>query len=290
LGAQPIESSKEEKMPLPADTTVTFPDGGKQVMQPQFTDVITSIRQLEAFYAALQVAAANSADYPTFKAALTSLTHPTRWDLGLPDRSRRVVSLLAMLGMVTAQIKRRKPRLRLAGQYYGLWHILDRAPNKPGTPGSRWLCKCRCGTIREVQGGSLRSGSSLSCGCLRRRRIKAAITKHGMSPRKHPGPIYNSWKNMKARCFRPSHPEWKNYGARGIYCCASWSCSFPIFYHDVAEGWREGLQLGRINNWDGYHKRNMRWMSPLENQQPEHRRRNGTASTMWPRPTRFSRR
>ena len=28
-----------------------------------------------------------------------------------------------------------------------------------------WICKCQCGTIRSVDGNTLRNGKSTSCGC-----------------------------------------------------------------------------------------------------------------------------
>ena len=58
--------------------------------------------------------------------------------------------------------------------------------NEHGVPNSRWtvlhegqfkghqrywVCQCECGTIKEVQGGHLRDGSSVSCGCINKERI-----------------------------------------------------------------------------------------------------------------------
>jgi hypothetical protein len=34
-----------------------------------------------------------------------------------------------------------------------------------------WFCQCECGTIKEVQGGHLRDGSSISCGCINKERF-----------------------------------------------------------------------------------------------------------------------
>jgi hypothetical protein len=54
----------------------------------------------------------------------------------------------------------------LAGQRFGRWTVLSRAPN--GDDGKvRWNCICDCdlGTRREVRGVVLTSGQSKSCGC-----------------------------------------------------------------------------------------------------------------------------
>lgn len=51
------------------------------------------------------------------------------------------------------------------GQRYGRLVVLERAPN-----GSHnrvfWKCKCDCGNIVDVAGGSLQKGCTKSCGCL----------------------------------------------------------------------------------------------------------------------------
>lgn len=58
------------------------------------------------------------------------------------------------------------------GKRYGRWVVLARGtdviyngdrPRKTTV----WRCRCECGTERDVKGGSLRSGISVSCGCYR---------------------------------------------------------------------------------------------------------------------------
>lgn len=54
------------------------------------------------------------------------------------------------------------------GAVYGRWTIIGNGGHGKGknNKGHRWLCRCECGTIREVKGSSLRTGHSQSCGCL----------------------------------------------------------------------------------------------------------------------------
>ena len=55
----------------------------------------------------------------------------------------------------------------LSGQIFGRWTVLNDSITTP--KGERkWLCRCACGTERYVLERSLRSGGSLSCGCLRK--------------------------------------------------------------------------------------------------------------------------
>lgn len=66
----------------------------------------------------------------------------------------------------------RKPRaIEIAcaakpGERYGMWTVVEDRPRRAGM--RRWLCRCDCGTEKEVQPHNLRRGKSISCGCSRR--------------------------------------------------------------------------------------------------------------------------
>lgn len=47
------------------------------------------------------------------------------------------------------------------GNRYGKWTVLRRAETRRGN--TYWLCRCECGTEREVFGASLRFGKTTSC-------------------------------------------------------------------------------------------------------------------------------
>ena len=51
----------------------------------------------------------------------------------------------------------------LTGEVYGKLTVVDRAENKGRAP--MWNCECSCGNTKIVNGGSLRRGSTKSCGC-----------------------------------------------------------------------------------------------------------------------------
>ena len=58
----------------------------------------------------------------------------------------------------------------LTGQKFGKWQVIKRSENKKNNQ-IYWVCKCECGTFKEVNGTSLRSGTSTNCGCVRRQKM-----------------------------------------------------------------------------------------------------------------------
>lgn len=51
----------------------------------------------------------------------------------------------------------------LIGKHYNKWIVLGRDSGN-----NKWRCRCECGTIKTVNGSSLKNGKSTSCGCSRR--------------------------------------------------------------------------------------------------------------------------
>lgn len=59
------------------------------------------------------------------------------------------------------------PKLKIAGERYGSLTVLHEVKSyRKGS--TRWACRCDCGAFVNVQSCNLRSGSTRSCGCLRR--------------------------------------------------------------------------------------------------------------------------
>jgi len=98
-------------------------------------------------------------------------------------------------------------------------------------------------------------------------KIGAANRRHGHSPRNGKLSLtYHSWQAMKLRCYYPSQPGFKNYGARGIAVCDRWRNSFENFLADMGER-PEGKTLDRYPNNDGnYEPGNCRWATLSEQQ------------------------
>ena len=55
------------------------------------------------------------------------------------------------------------------GNIYGYLTVLRRAENVPSKDGrAQWVCRCKCGNEIIATGKSLRTGSKLSCGCMKK--------------------------------------------------------------------------------------------------------------------------
>ena len=145
----------------------------------------------------------------------------------------------------------------LTGQKFGRLTVISRAENADCGK-VRWICKCDCGAEVVVRGGNLRNGHTASCGCLQKEKTTERSTKHGMTHSK----IYNTWNDIKRRCFNSNRKQFKDYGGRGITLYPEWILDFQAFYDYVStlpHFGEEGYSLDRINNDGNYCPGNLRW-------------------------------
>lgn len=118
-----------------------------------------------------------------------------------------------------------------------------------------WDCICSCGNRLTVEGRSLRSGNTKSCGCFHTDKI----TTHGMTGTK----VAQAFGGAKYRCQNPNFSRWSDYGGRGIE-----------FRFDSVEDFAKELgpcpspdhSVDRIDNDGHYEPGNIRWATRSQQQ------------------------
>lgn len=113
----------------------------------------------------------------------------------------------------------------LTGQIIGNWQVLERAPNRSGGR-SYWKCKCLLcnSTIKEVSGGNLRSGQSLSCGCQKMEKMRQACIKD------ETGNTYGFLHVLRQATPEEKQQKQNNTSEQGIYwVCECLKCGNPYF-------------------------------------------------------------
>ncbi len=126
------------------------------------------------------------------------------------------------------------------------------------------IFRCECGKEEEKSmSNGKRQIHCMECGNKEiGKKSKTRQTKHGGRYTL----LYGVWKGIRARC----HKKYKrldvmNYQDRGIIVCDEWRNNFEPFREwALANGYKKGLTIDRINNDGNYEPDNCRWTTSSE--------------------------
>ena len=150
----------------------------------------------------------------------------------------------------------------LTGKKFGKLEVIG--VHDTGSRKTYYVCQCDCGNIKVVRADALISGATKSCGCIKKEQDKINLTanhKHKMSGTR----IYETWQDMKRRCYNKQNARYDRYGGRGITVCDEWLNNFQSFYDwAISNGYSDDLTIDRIDNDGNYEPSNCRWSTAKE--------------------------
>ena len=123
-------------------------------------------------------------------------------------------------------------------------------------------CICDCGEERDVLRRNLIVGKQISCGCYAREINAKRMKTHGKSN----SPLYKVWNAMRDRCKNPNNKSYKTYGAEGKKVCDEWQKFKPFYDWAMSHGYKQGLQIDRIDTNGNYEPSNCRFVQQIENE------------------------
>lgn len=135
-----------------------------------------------------------------------------------------------------------------------------------------WKCLCDCGKEVVVRRTGLKNGTK-SCGCARK-----GAQKNTVVFTEEEAYTYETWYNMKRRCYDKNFKNYSYYGGDGVVVCDRWLGEFGFrnFLEDMGNR-PEGMTLNRINSVKLYSKETCEWATKQAQAFDQRKRKNNTS-------------
>lgn len=138
---------------------------------------------------------------------------------------------------------------------FGSFTVLDsyvQVRCKGGTK-TKWLCRCDCGKQQYVYRDQILKRTSMYCSSCR---------PSGIRNQK----LYHVYYGIKQRCYNKNNPKYYCYGNVGITMCEQWLSNYNTFKTwAIANGYKQGLTIDRIDPTKNYSPQNCHWISRSQN-------------------------
>lgn len=119
--------------------------------------------------------------------------------------------------------------------------------------------RCECGNEKYVRSRNLISGSTTSCGCVQKARVKEVRVTHGLYKSKE----YKTWQRLKTICFNEKNASYKQNKDAGIEMYPEWVNCFQLFYDHMGPVPKDSV-ITRIDPSKGFFPNNCCWVTPEE--------------------------
>lgn len=157
----------------------------------------------------------------------------------------------------------------IIGMRFGRYVVVAAGKPQGARKRLRFVCNCDCGKRRLVTGENLRSGHSLSCGCIKQYLCaivgRQSFSRHGYFE----SPEYAAWANLKTEAKK-----------LGFLVDPKWATDFVAFLADMGDRPSAWHRLRRKDTRGPFNASNCFWRKPLSKDEKEVIRRRHLAAWM----------
>jgi len=120
-----------------------------------------------------------------------------------------------------------------------------------------WRCICACGNVIEAKANLLRREIVKSCGCLLGEMNRKRLITHGSSKTR----LFKIWVGIRKRCRGKTN---RSQYYKGVKICSEWGAFVNFKKWALSSGYKNSLQIDRINSALGYYPENCQWITHSE--------------------------